>query len=161
MKMEMKLKELLPSGNKTLDFKTFVKAFHPLGTTTEQLMIKWDTLKRNPNVETIEDFVHKVNQLATVLKKTEADKVSKIKIASQSKDIYMLIMTCTSVSDIVSVINQMQAMNWLPSPGPKHSTQYTRVKLLSFTCSWLLSAQVKLLGLKLINLKILQIGLKD
>ena len=30
----------------------------------------------------------------------------------------MLIMTCTSVVDIVSVINQMQAMNWLPGPGP-------------------------------------------
>ena len=102
--------------NKILE--DFCKAFHPLGTTTEQLMIKWDTLKWNPNVETIEDFVHKINQLAKVLKKTEADKVLKIKIASPSKDIYMLIMTCTSVADIVSVINQMQAMNWLPSPGP-------------------------------------------
>ena len=92
------------------------KAFHPLGATTGQMIIKWDTLKWNPNVETIEDFVHKVNQLAKVLKKTEADKVLKIKIASPNKD--MLIMTCTSVAGIVSVINQKQAMNWLPSPGP-------------------------------------------
>ena len=106
--------------NKILE--DFCKAFHPLGNTTEQLMIKWDSLKWNPNVETIEDFIHKVNQLAKVLKKNEANQVLKIKIASPSKDIYMLIMICTSVADIVSVINQMQAMNWLPSPGQTQSS---------------------------------------
>ena len=41
--------------NKILE--DFYKAFHPLGTTTEQLIIQWDTLKWNPNVEKIEDFV--------------------------------------------------------------------------------------------------------
>ena len=110
------IERTIAQWNKILE--NFCKALHPLGTTTEQLMIKWDSLKWNPNVETTEDFVHKVNQLAKVLKKTEADQVLKIKIASPNTDMYMLIMTCTSVADIVSVINQMQAMNWLPSPGP-------------------------------------------
>ena len=51
--------------------ENFVKRFHPLGRTTEQLEFKWNSLKWSPQLETIEDCVQKINQLATALGKTE------------------------------------------------------------------------------------------
>ena len=57
-------------------------------------------------------------------KEIEANKVLKIKIASPNKDLYMLIMTCTSVADIVSVINQMQAMNCYQAQGQTISSAH-------------------------------------
>ena len=52
-----------------------VKRFHPLGRTTEHLEFKWNNLKWSPKLESIEDYVQKINQLATALRKTEPDKV--------------------------------------------------------------------------------------
>ena len=64
-------------------------------------------------------------------------------------------MACTSVADIVSVINQMQAMTLVTKPRIKHSAQYIRVKIPQLCMIMLPNAQVKLLGLKLISWKIL------
>ena len=47
--------------------ENFVKIFHPLGTTTEQLEFKWNNLKWSPQLESIEDYVQKIHQLATAL----------------------------------------------------------------------------------------------
>ena len=55
--------------------ENIIKRFHPLGRTTEQLEFKWSNLKWSPQLESIEDYVQKINQLATALGKTEPDKV--------------------------------------------------------------------------------------
>ena len=49
----------------------FIKRFHPLGRTTEQRECKWNNLKWSQQLESIEDYVQKVNQLATAWGKTE------------------------------------------------------------------------------------------
>ena len=47
--------------------ENFVKRFHPLGRTTVQLEFKWNNLKWSPQIESIEDYVQEINQLATAL----------------------------------------------------------------------------------------------
>ena len=42
--------------------ESFVKRFHPLGRTTEQLEFKWNSLKWSLQLESIEDYVQKINQ---------------------------------------------------------------------------------------------------
>ena len=90
--------------------ENFVKRFHPLGRTTEQLEFKWNSLKWSPQIESIEDYVQKINQLATALGKTEPDKVLKLKMSAPNQEIYLLIMTCTTTEEIVTTINKFQAM---------------------------------------------------
>ena len=53
--------------------KILLKKFHPLGRTTEQLEFKWNNLKWFSQLESIEDYVQKINQLATALGKTEPE----------------------------------------------------------------------------------------
>ena len=70
-------------------------------------------------------------------------------------------MACTSVADIVSVINQMEVMNWLLNPvsNTQVSTQGSNSSAL---CAHVAQCTSKAVGMKLIiRLKILQIGLKD
>ena len=80
-----------------------------MGKTTEQLEMAWANIKWNPTTESIEEFVSKIKQLATVLGKTQEDQVLKIKMSSPSAEVYRLIMQCTTLENI---INQMQAMNF-------------------------------------------------
>ena len=47
--------------------KKTVKRFHPIGRTTEKLEFKWNNLKWSPILESIEDYVQKIHQLATAL----------------------------------------------------------------------------------------------
>ena len=54
--------------------KDFKKCFHPMGKTTEQLEMAWANIKWNPTTESIEEFVSKIKQLATVLDKTQEDR---------------------------------------------------------------------------------------
>ena len=49
--------------------ENFIKRLHPLGRTTEQLEFKLNNLKWSPQLESIEDYVQKINQLATALGK--------------------------------------------------------------------------------------------
>ena len=86
--------------------KDFKKCFHPMGKTTEQLE-KW-----NPTTESIEEFVSKIKQLATVLGKTQEDQVLKIKMSSPSAEVKRLIMQCTTIENRINLIDQMQAMNF-------------------------------------------------
>ena len=65
-----------------------------------------------PTTESIEEFVSKIKQLATVLGKTQEDQVLKIKMSSPSAEVYRLIMQCTTLENIINLINQMQAMNF-------------------------------------------------
>ena len=92
--------------------KDFKKCFHPMGKTTEQLEMAWANIKWNPTTESIEEFVSKIKQLATVLGKTQEDQVLKIKMSSPSAEVYRLIMQCTTLENIINLINQMQAMNF-------------------------------------------------
>ena len=92
--------------------KDFKKCFHPMGKTTEQLEMAWANIKWNPTTESIEEFVSKIKQLATVLGKTQEDQVQKIKMSSPSAEVYRLIMQCTTIENIINLINQMQAMNF-------------------------------------------------
>ena len=50
----------------------------------EQLEFKWNNLKWSPQLESIEDYVQKIKQLATVLGKTEPDKVMKLKMSASN-----------------------------------------------------------------------------
>ena len=120
------------------------KRFHPLGRTTEQLEFKWNNLKWSPKLESIEDYVQKINQLATALGKTEPDKVLKLKMSAPNQEIYLLIMTCTTTEEIVATINKFQAMSYFlksSTPGlnlpTTQSTNYAvaaqQVKGVSFT----------------------------
>ena len=88
------------------------KKINPLGRTTEQLEFKWNNLKWSPQLESIEDYVQKINQLATALGKTEPDKVLKLKMSAPNQEIYLLIMTCTTTEEIVATINKFQAMSY-------------------------------------------------
>ena len=72
----------------------------------------WANIKWNPTTESIEEFVSKIKQLATVLGKTQEDQVLKIKMSSPSAEVYRLIMQCTTIENIINLINQMQAMNF-------------------------------------------------
>ena len=83
-----------------------------MGKTTEQLEMAWANIKWNPTTESIEEFVSKIKQLATVLGKTQEDQVLKIKMSSPSAEVYRLIMQCTKIENIINLINQMQAMNF-------------------------------------------------
>ena len=69
----VKVQRTIAEWNKIKE--NFVKRFQPLGITTEQLEFKWNNLKWSPQLESIEDYVQKINQLATALGKTEPDKV--------------------------------------------------------------------------------------
>ena len=106
MKMVLKYKEQLLKGTKS---KKTVKRFHPLGRTTEQLEFKWNNLKWSPQLESIEDYVQKINQLATALGKTEPDKVLKLKMSAPNQNIYLFIMTCTTTEEIAA-----QSINFRP-----------------------------------------------
>ena len=88
------------------------KCFHPMGKTTEQLEMAWANIKWNPTTESTEEFVSKIKQLATVLGKMHKDQVLKIKMSSPSAEVYRLIMQCTTIENIINLINQMQAMNF-------------------------------------------------
>ena len=90
----------------------FIKRFHPLGRTTEQLEFKWNNLKWSPQLESIEDYVQKINQIATALGKRELDKVLKLKMSAPNQEIYFLIMTYTTTEEIVATINKFQAMSY-------------------------------------------------
>ena len=83
-----------------------------MGKTTEQLEMAWANIKWNPTTESIEEFVSKIKQLATVLGKTQEDQVLKIKMSLPSAEVYRLIMQCTTIENIINLINQMQAMNF-------------------------------------------------
>ena len=85
--------------------KDFKKCFHPMGKTTEQLEMAWANIKWNPTTESIEEFVSKIKQLATVLGKTQEDQVLKIKMSSPSAEVYRLIMQCTTLENIINLIN--------------------------------------------------------
>ena len=63
-------------------------------------------------LESIEDYVQKINQLATALGKTEPDKFLKLKMSPPNQEIYLLIMTCTTTEEIVATINKFQAMSY-------------------------------------------------
>ena len=47
----------------------------------------WANIKWNPITESIEEFVSKIKQLATVLGKTQEDQVLKIKMSSPSAEV--------------------------------------------------------------------------
>ena len=68
--------------------------------------------KMVPTLESIEDYVQKINQLATALGKTEPDKVLKLKMSAPNQEIYLLIMTCTTTEEIVATINEFQATSY-------------------------------------------------
>ena len=124
--------------------ENFVKRFHPLGRTTEQLGFKWNSLKWSPQLESIEGYVQKINQLATALGKTEPDKVLKLKMLPPNQEIYLLIMICTTTEEIVATINKFQTMSYFLkfstpgiNPPTTQSTNYAvaaqQVKSVSFT----------------------------
>ena len=105
------------------------KKIHPLGRTTEQHEFNWNNLKWSPQLESIEDYVQKINQLATALGKTEPDKVLKLKMSAPNQEIYLLIMTCTTTEEIVATINKFQAMSYfLKSSTPGLNPQTTQTK---------------------------------
>ena len=91
--------------------ENFIKRFHPFSRTTEQLEFKWNNLKWSPQLESIEDYVQKINQLATAFGKTKPDTVLKLKMSAPNQEIYLLIMTCTTTEEIVT-INKFQAMSY-------------------------------------------------
>ena len=93
-----------------------------MGKTTEQLEMAWANIKWNPTTESIEEFVSKIKQLATVLGKTQEDQVLKIKMSSPSPEVYRLIMQCTTIENIINLINQMQAMNFQSVQPPMPNT---------------------------------------
>ena len=112
--------------------------------TTEQLEFKWNNLKWSLQLESIEDYVQKINQLAAALRKTEPDKVLKLKMSAPNQEIYLLIMTCTTTEEIVAIINKYQAMPYFlksSTPGlnppttqtTNHAAAAQQVKNVSFT----------------------------
>ena len=108
--------------------ENFVKRFHPLGRTTEQLEFKWNNLKWSQQLESIEEKEQKINQLATALGKTEPDKVLKLKMSDPNQEIYLFIMTCTTTEEIVVTINKFQAMSYFlksSTPGLNPPTTQT------------------------------------
>ena len=138
----VKVQRTIAEWNKIKE--NFVKRFHPLGRTIEQLEFKCNNLKWSPQLESIEDCVQKINQLATALGKTEPDKVLKLKMSAPNQEIYLLIMTCTTTEEIVATINKFQAMSYFlksSTPGlnlpTTQSTNYAvaaqQVKSVSFT----------------------------
>ena len=122
----VKVQKTIADWNKIKE--NFVKRFHPLGRTTEQLEFKWNNLKWSPQLESIKDYVQKINQLATALGKTEPDKVLKLKISAPNQEIYLFIMTCTTTEEIVAAINKFQAMSYFfksNTPGLNPPTTQT------------------------------------
>ena len=105
----VKVQRTIAEWNKIKE--NFVKRFHPLGRTTEQLEFKCNSLKWSPQIESIEDYVQKINQLAIALGKTKPDKALKLKMSASNQEIYLLIMTCTITEEIVAIINKFQAMS--------------------------------------------------
>ena len=76
--------------------------------------------------------------------KTEPDKVLKLKMSAPNQEISLLIMTCTTTEEIVTIINKFQAMSYFlksSTPGlnlpATQSTNYAvaaqQVKSVSFT----------------------------
>ena len=99
-----------------------------MGRTTEQLEMAWANIKWNPTAESIEEFLSKIKQLATVLGKTQEDQVLKIKMSSPSAEVYRLIMQYTTIENIINLINQMQAMNF---QSVQPSMPYTAVPFMA------------------------------
>ena len=112
MKKVLKYKGQLLYGTKS---KKTIKRFHKLGRTTEQLEFKWSNLRWSPQLESIEDYVQKINQLATALGKTEPE-VLKLKMSAPNQEIYLLIMTCTTTKEIVATINKLQSNHIFSNP---------------------------------------------
>ena len=122
----VKVQRTIAEWNKIKE--NFIKRFHPLDRTTEQLEFKWNNLKWSPQLESIEDYVQKINQLATALGKTEPDKVLKLKMSAPNQEIYLLIMTCTTTEEIVATINKFRAMSYFlksSTPGLNPPTTQT------------------------------------
>ena len=93
-----------------------------------------------PHTESIEEFVSKIKQLATVLGKIQEDQVLKIKISSPSAEVYRLIMQCTTIENMINLINQMQTMNFqsvqpsMPNTAmPFMATQVDAQKQVTFS----------------------------
>ena len=137
----VKIQRTIAEWNKIKE--NFIKRFHPLGRTAKQLEFKWNSLKWSPQLESIEDYVQKINQLATALGKTEPGKVLKLKMSAQNQEIYLLIMTCTTTEEIMATINKFQAMSYFLksstlglNPPSTQSTNYAvaaqQVKSVSF-----------------------------
>ena len=121
----VKVQRTIAEWNKIKE--NFIKRFHLLGRTTEQLEFKWSNLKWSPQLESIEDDVQKINQLATALGKTQPDKVLKLKMSAPNQEIYLLIMTCTTTEEIVATINKFQAMSYfLKSSTPRLNAPTTQ-----------------------------------
>ena len=79
-----------------------------------------NNLTWSPQLESIEDYVEKINQLATALGKIEPDKILKLKMSAPNQEIYLVIMTCTTSEEIVTTINKFQAMtSFLKSSTPR------------------------------------------
>ena len=100
MKKVLEVQRTIAEWNKIKE--NFIKRFHPLGRTTEQLDFKWNYLKWSPQLESIEDYVQKINQLAMALGKSEPDKVLKLKMSAPNQEIYLFIMTCTTTEENVN-----------------------------------------------------------
>ena len=77
------------------------------------------------------------------LRKTEPDKVFKLKMSAPNQEIYLLIMTCTTTEEIVTTINKFQAMSYFlksSTPGlnppttqtTNHAVSAQQVKSVSF-----------------------------
>ena len=81
----VKVQRTIAEWNKIKE--NFIKRFHPLGRTAKQLEFKWNSPKWSPQLESIEDYVQKINQLATALGKTEPGKVLKLKIQLKSRNL--------------------------------------------------------------------------
>ena len=111
--------------------KDFARNFHPLGKTTEQLEVAWNNLKWLPKIESIEDFANKVTQLAEILNKSQAEQIIKIKMACPDKGTYQMIMGCTTIDEIIKIINQLQAMSWLNPPPAPSQAQTNPFQILS------------------------------
>ena len=122
----VKVQRTIAEWNKIKE--NFIKRFHPLGRTTEQLEFKWNNLKWSPQIESIEGYEQKINQLATALGKTEPDKVLKLKMSAPNQEIYLLIMTFTTTEEIIATINKFQAMSYFLkscTPGLDPTTTQT------------------------------------
>ena len=60
---DVKVQRSIAKWNKIEE--NFAKKFHPLDRTTEQLEFKWNNLKWSPQLESIEHYVQKINQLTS------------------------------------------------------------------------------------------------
>ena len=111
--------------------KKFLKEFNPFGKTAEQLEFAWSNLKWWPQKETIEDFVYKVNQLAVALGKNRDAEVLAIKMAAPDKEVCKSIMGCTTIDEILTIINQLQLQLWLQTSSSQTQTQALAAQVMS------------------------------